>query len=74
MTENEILKGVFHGSAHVPAYQLYPFKSPHSHALLDTSVITYYNNSPSKTTNDQNPHKISTDYTLTFEYQNKLPE
>ena len=36
------LKGVFHGSAHVLAYQLHPFKKPHLHVLLDASVITYY--------------------------------
>ena len=44
INENENwLKGVFHGSAHVQAYQLYPSKKTHSHVLLDTSVITYYN-------------------------------
>ena len=34
-----MLKGVFHGSAHVAAY---PFKKPHSHVLLGSSVIIYY--------------------------------
>ena len=50
---------MFHGSAHVQAYQLYPFKKPHSHLLLDPSTII----SPRKTTNDQNSQNISTDYT-----------
>ena len=68
------VKGGFHGSTHVQAYQLYPFKKPHSFVLLNTSVIAYYNDiSPSKMTNDQNSQKISMDYTenVDIEYQNK---
>ena len=40
---NLLLKGVFHGLAHAQAYQLCLFKKTHSHVLLNTSVITYYN-------------------------------
>ena len=71
-----MILGVFHGSAHLPAYQLYPFEKPtHMYfSILQQSHTT--NISPSKTTNDQKSQKISTDYTenVDIEYQNKLPE
>ena len=67
------LKGVFRGSAHVQAYQLYPFLKKPTHmyfSILHTII------SPSKTTNNQNSQKMSTNYTenVDIEYQNKLPE
>ena len=66
------LKGVFHGSAHVQAYQLYPSQKPHSYVLLVTHTI----NSPRKTTNDENSQQLSTEYTenVDIEYRKKLPE